>query len=105
MQYFDKEVGADSFLGICLPSLAWAWPGPGLGRPGSGLTWPGLSWPCLAWGWPDLACAWPGKVSECYHFVHLLVWTLPTILSSWPSASLFLNHIFVFVCVSIGFNV
>ena len=38
MQYFKKEVGADIFLGICMASLAWAWPG-------------------LAWVWPDFA--WP----------------------------------------------
>jgi len=99
--YLKKEVGADIFL--CLGSWSqmvpnvtserqklqilerelgliffwespWlAWPGPGLGRPGSNLSWPGLIWPCLAWAWPDLACACSGKVSECYHFVHLVV--------------------------------
>jgi len=80
--------------------FAWlAWPGPGLGWPGSGLTLPGLNWLCLAWAWPDLACAWPCKVSECYHFVPLVDWTLPTILQSWPSASSFFNHTLAPVCV------
>ena len=95
MLYFRKEVEADIFLEICLASLAWAWPGPGLG----------LAWPGLAWAWPGLTWALQGKVPECYHFVHLVGWTLPTILSSWPSASLFFNHIFVSVCVQAGFNV